>query len=59
VRDAIDIPDRELEEYEFLRLYSIDLDMARQTCDLLAQITDAQIRFAVLRDALISYSRPF
>ena len=55
----IEIPDSELAAYGFLRLYSIDLEMARQSCDLLETIRELQARQPILRDAVISYCRPF
>lgn len=55
----VDIPDRELEEYSFLRLYSIDFEMAKQACDLLIEQDSDELRFCILRDIVVSYSRPF
>ena len=55
----IEITDREIDAYGFLRLYSIDLEMARQSCDLLTTIAELQAQHAILRDAVISYCRPF
>lgn len=47
------------ENYRFLRLYSIDLEMAKQSCDLLARQDDPGVRYCVLRDIVVTYSRPF
>ena len=55
----MEVPDAEAEHYAFLRLYSIDLDVARQSCELFTGIEDAQIRHAVLRDLVVTYARPF
>lgn len=55
----VDISDRVLEEYGFHRLYSIDFDMARQACDLLSNQTSDELRYTILRDVVVSYSRPF
>jgi hypothetical protein len=55
----VDIPDRILEEYGFHRLYSLDFEMARQACELLSGQTSDELRFTILRDVIVSYSRPF
>lgn len=55
----VEIPDRELEEYSFLRLYSIDFEMAKQACDLLSRQTSDELRYCILRDIVVSYARPF
>jgi len=47
------------ENYRFLRLYSIDLEMAKQACDLLARQDDLEVRYCILRDIVVTYSRPF
>lgn len=46
-------------EYRFLRLYSIDLQMARQTLALLRRYRRPDVRYALLRDAVVAYARPF
>ena len=50
---------RDAENYRFLRLYSIDLEMARQACDLLARQGSPELQFSVLRDVVVTYARPF
>lgn len=47
------------ENYRFSRLYSIDLEMAKQSCDLLARQNDLELRYCILRDIVVTYSRPF
>lgn len=46
-------------EYRFLRLYSIDLQMARQTLALLQRYRRTDVRYALFRDAVVAYARPF
>lgn len=46
-------------EYRFLRLYSIDLQIARQTLALLRRYRRIDVRYALLRDAVVAYARPF
>jgi hypothetical protein len=55
----LEIPDSEGEEYSFLRLYSIDFDMAKQACDLLATQSAPTLQYCILRDIVVSYARPF
>ena len=50
---------RDLEQYEFHRLYSIDLHEAYLTLSLLSRYRRADIRYVIIRDAVISYTRPF
>lgn len=50
---------RDAENYRFLRLYSIDLEMAKQSCDLLARQDALELRYCILRDLVVTYSRPF
>ena len=50
---------RDAENYRFLRLYSIDLEMARQSCDLIARQDALDVRYCLLRDLVVSYARPF
>ena len=50
---------KDAENYRFLRLYSIDLEMAKQSCDLLARQSDLEVRYCILRDIVVTYSRPF
>lgn len=53
------ITNRDAENYRFLRLYSIDLEMAKQTCDVLAEQDSSDVRYCVLRDLIVTYARPF
>jgi len=45
--------------YRFLRLYSIDLNMARQSLALLSRYRRADVRHAIFRDVVVGYARPF
>lgn len=49
----------QVEDYRFLRLYSIDMEMAKQACDLLATQSDLAVQYALLRDLVVTYARPF
>jgi hypothetical protein len=49
----------ETENYLFLRLYSIDLDTAMHSLDLIEQCSDPAIRVCLLRDLVVTYARPF
>jgi hypothetical protein len=55
----VEMTRRDVENYRFLRLYSIDLDMAKQTCDLLARQSSPELQYAVLHDLVVTYARPF
>lgn len=57
--EEVTITRAQVEDYRFLRLYSIDLEMAKQGCDLLAAQTDLTLRHALLRDLIVTYGRPF
>jgi hypothetical protein len=46
-------------EYRFHRLYSIDLDSAKQSLRMLRRYRRDDVRYCILRDAVIIYSRPF
>lgn len=48
-----------LEEYRFFRLYSMDLNDARVTLELTQRVSDDSIRIPILRDAIVTYARPF
>lgn len=50
---------RDAEDYRFLRLYSIDLEMAKQASDLLAKQDALDVRYSILRDLVVTYARPF
>jgi hypothetical protein len=45
--------------YRFLRLYSIDFDMARGALRLLAEEHSRSVQFALFRDFVVTYARPF
>lgn len=47
------------EDYLFLRLYSMDLDMARHSLGVLDQVVAAEIRYCIHRDIVVTYARPF
>jgi len=47
------------ERYTFYRLSDIDFDTASHTLRLLKRYRKLQIRFVIIRDAIISYARPF
>jgi len=47
------------EQYYFYRLYSIDFDMTQHTLRLLKRYRRQDVRACILRDIVISYSRPF
>ena len=46
-------------EYRRLRLFSIDMDGVRHGLRLLRRYRRNDVRFALLRDVVITYSRPF
>lgn len=47
------------EAYYFLRMYSIDLDTARQAIKVLRRYKRSDVRYALLRDLTVAYVRPF
>jgi len=49
----------EFEKYQFLRLYSIDLDTALFTIRILKRYRRDDVRFILLRDLAVAYARPF
>jgi hypothetical protein len=49
----------EAEAWRFYRLYSIDLEGAKQTIQMLKRFAEADVRYAILRDAIVAYARPF
>lgn len=51
--------EEETEHYKFLRLYSIDFDLARGVLRSLRDQTDPTVRRSMLRDVLVTYCRPF
>lgn len=50
---------KEFEKYQFLRLYSIDLDTALHTFRILKRYKREDIRRVLLRDVAVAYARPF
>ncbi|RYG88452.1 MAG: hypothetical protein EON58_19980 [Alphaproteobacteria bacterium] len=50
---------QEFEQYCFLRLYSVDLDTAAKAIPILRRYRRNDVRFALLRDIAVIYSRPF
>jgi hypothetical protein len=50
---------KDIEEYRFYRLYSIDLESAKQTLSMIARYRRKDIRYAILRDFIVVYGRPF
>ena len=49
----------EFETYCFLRLYSGDLNDCRHTLRIIRRYRKADVRFALIRDLAVTYSRPF
>lgn len=49
----------EFETYCFLRLYSIDLDMAVKAIPVLRRYKRGDVQIALLRDIAVTYARPF
>lgn len=47
------------ETYYFLRMYSIDLNTARQAIKVLKRYRRPDVRYALLRDLIVTYVRPF
>jgi hypothetical protein len=47
------------EAYYFLRMYSIDLNTARQAIKVLRRYRRPDVRYALLRDLTVAYVRPF
>jgi hypothetical protein len=52
-------PDSKLETYAFLRLYEHDFEMALNTLKILRRCRNNEVRYALLRDIIITYCRPF
>ncbi len=48
-----------IEQYQFLRLSRIDIEQAIQTLNLLKRYKGKDVRYALLRDFVVAYSRPF
>ena len=51
--------ENKLEKYKFLRLYDIDFEMALQTIVILKRYKKNDVRYALLRDIVVTYARPF
>lgn len=49
----------EMEKYYFYRLYSIDLDTTKHTLSVLKRYRKKDVRYCLLRDVVVCYSRPF
>lgn len=49
----------ELEKYKFLRLYDMDFEMALHTIKVLKRYKRKDVRYPLLRDMIVAYSRPF
>ncbi|TBN49839.1 hypothetical protein [Pseudomonas sp. BGI-2] len=47
------------EHYYFLRMYSVDLNTARLAVKVLKRYRRADVRYALLRDLIVTYVRPF
>lgn len=48
-----------MEQYYFYRLYSIDLDTAKHILRVIKRYRRKDVRYCLLRDLVVSYSRPF
>jgi hypothetical protein len=49
----------DMEKYYFYRLYSIDFDTTKHTLGVLRRYKRKDVRFCLLRDVVVCYSRPF
>ena len=49
----------DMEKYYFYRLYSIDLDTTKHTLRVLKRYKRKDVRYCLLRDVVVCYSRPF
>ena len=47
------------EQYYFLRLYSIDMNTAREAIKVLRRYRKKDVQYALLRDITVTYARPF
>lgn len=52
-------PKNKPEKYKFLRLYDMDFNMALQTIKVLKRHKRKDVRYPLLRDVIVAYSRPF
>jgi hypothetical protein len=48
-----------LEKYKFLRLYDMDFESALHTLKVLRRYKKKDVRYALIRDVIVTYSRPF
>lgn len=53
------LTDKQEDEYMLLKLYSVDLDAARFGLKVLRRYKRPDTRFAILRDSVMAYCRPF
>ncbi len=49
----------DMEKYYFYRLYSIDFDTTKHSLGVLRRYKRKDVRYCLLRDAVVCYSRPF
>jgi hypothetical protein len=47
------------EHYRFLRLYALDLEMVKESLEVLRRYRRRDIRNCILRDIIVAYARPF
>ena len=50
---------QQMEQYNFYRLYSIDLDNTKHILRILKRYRRKDVRYCLLRDIVVSYCRPF
>lgn len=48
-----------LEKYKFLRLYDMDFESALWILKVLSRYKKKDVRYALIRDVIVTYSRPF
>lgn len=48
-----------LEKYKFLRLYDMDFESALHILKVLRRYKKKDVRYALIRDVIVTYSRPF
>jgi hypothetical protein len=52
-------PENLIEKYKFLRLYDMDFECVLQTIKILKRYRKKDVRYALLRDIVVTYCRPF
>lgn len=52
-------PENILEKYKFLRLYDMDFESALHTLKVLRRYRKKGVRYALIRDVIVTYGRPF